>query len=94
MNRLKQEIIKGFFLSSPYQILIFENQRLVFSRLVENDGQNQVRDRDGPEKDGYDRRKDKFLIEKLILSLSFCLWLKFKYRIGNLSMFINHQTSI
>ncbi len=33
-----------------YQVLIFEDQRLVFSCLVENDRENEIRDRDGPEK--------------------------------------------
>ena len=56
-----------FSVLKPYQILILENEWFVASGFIQDNGQDEIRDRDRPEEDRDDGRKDKFLgsIKKL-----------------------------
>ena len=64
-NKLKQFLCPHRM--KPYQLLILENERYVASGFIQDNGQDEIRDRDRPEEDRDDGRKDKFLgsIKKL-----------------------------
>ena len=69
MKELKRPIFKKSSRTNEkkeeYQILIFEDERFIFSRLVEDKGQDEVGHGDRPEEDRDDGRKNKLLKGKV-----------------------------